>query len=111
MAAHALLSHQLLLHHHLGGDTSVITARVPQGGLTSHPVPEGETQQFKQPRSNVEALALKLSPSGQRVLDGICEGVTQVKRAGHVRRRDAHHEDSPGVLLTDTLPLQKVRVV
>lgn len=39
MTAHALLSHQLFLHHHLGRNASVVTARVPQGGLTSHPVP------------------------------------------------------------------------
>lgn len=45
MAAHTLLSHQLLFHHHLGGDASMITAWVPQGGLTTHPVPRwtGET--------------------------------------------------------------------
>ncbi|TNN81672.1 hypothetical protein EYF80_008118 [Liparis tanakae] len=30
VAAHTPLSHQLLLHHHLCGDASVITARVPQ---------------------------------------------------------------------------------
>lgn len=47
MAAHTLLSHQLLLHHHLGGDASVITAGVPQRGLTAHPVPEGETPQLQ----------------------------------------------------------------
>lgn len=41
MAAQALLSHQLLLHHDLSGDTGVITAGVPQGGLASHPVPGG----------------------------------------------------------------------
>lgn len=30
-----------------------------------------------------------------------------MKRAGHVRRGDAHHEDTPGVLLTNTLPLHQ----
>lgn len=46
-------------------------------------------------------------PSGQRVLDGVCERVAQMKRAGHVRRGDAHHEDTPGVLLTNTGPLHQ----
>lgn len=39
MTAHALLSHQLFLDHHLGCNAGVVTARVPQGGLTLHPVP------------------------------------------------------------------------
>lgn len=42
VTAHASLSHQLFLHHNLGGDTGVITAWVPQGGLASHSVP-GQT--------------------------------------------------------------------
>lgn len=42
MATQAPLPHQLLFHHDLRGNTSVITARVPQGGLASHPVPGGK---------------------------------------------------------------------
>lgn len=44
-------------------------------------------------------------PSGQTVLNGVGEGVTQMKGSCHVRRRDAHHEDAARVLLTDTFPL------
>lgn len=39
VASQTPLSHQLFLHHHLGGDAGVVTARVPQGGLPTHPVP------------------------------------------------------------------------
>lgn len=106
MAAHALLSHQLLLHHHLGGDAGVVAARVPQRGLAAHPVPEGgsATAAARAPGSG---LARALLPSSQRVLDGVGESVTQVERPRHVGRRDTHHEDPARVLLADTLPLRE----
>lgn len=39
VSGHPSLPHQFLLHHHLSRNASVITARVPQRGLTFHPVP------------------------------------------------------------------------
>lgn len=39
VAAHSPVSLQLLLHDHLSGDACVVTAWVPQSGLTAHPVP------------------------------------------------------------------------
>ncbi len=44
VSGHLSLSHQFLLHHHLCGDTSVITAGIPQCGLSSHPVPASSHQ-------------------------------------------------------------------
>lgn len=37
----SLLLPELLLHHHLGGNACVVTARVPQGGLPTHAMPVG----------------------------------------------------------------------
>lgn len=86
MAAQAPLSHQLLLHHYLRGNTSVITTGVPQGGLTSHPVPGGKCAKTKvielseNQCDTKPATGLRLDlPSGQGVLDGVGESVTQVK--------------------------------
>lgn len=112
MAAQAPLSHQLLLHHYLSGDTGVVTAGVPQGGLASHPVPGGSSGKQKSTNwQKTSAILNRLQdsawnpPSGQRVLDGVGESVAQVKRPGHIRRRDADHEHATGVLVPDTLPL------
>lgn len=109
MAAQAPLSHQLLLHHDLSGDTGVVTAGIPQGGLASHPVPG--CSDGKQKSSNLgdikpgcRSLEGNL-PSGQSVLDGVGESMAQVKRPGHIGRRDADHEHATGVLVPDTLPL------
>lgn len=111
VAAQTSFSHQLLLHHHLRGDASVVAARVPQRGLSSHPVPaDSEPELIKTCRllrtwgCVREQVQL---PSGQTVLNGVGEGVTQMQGSCHVRRRDAHHEDAARVLLTDTFPLQK----
>lgn len=121
MAAHAPLSHQLLFHHYLGGDAGVVTARVPQGGLASHPVPGWKRTRNSNKRMNTSVLlniwlgiirllwtVWLLLPSGQTILNGVGESMTQVKWSCHIRWRDAHHEDAMGVLLTNTLPLQNV---
>lgn len=64
MAAQALLSHQLLLHHDLRGNTCVITTRVPQGGLASHPVPGGKDAKTKViKRSETSAILNQLQES------------------------------------------------
>lgn len=111
MTAHTLLSHQLLLHHHLGGNASVITARVPQRGLPAHPVPEGETQPLPPWRAGHKFYFCGFPnlclPSSQCVLDGVGESVTQVEWSGHVGWRDTHHEDTTRVLLANTLPLRE----
>ena len=39
-----LLAPEFLLHHHLGGNARVVTARVPQGGLSAHAVPAGSME-------------------------------------------------------------------
>ena len=58
-----VLAGQLPFHHHLGSDAGVIGARLPQGVVTLHPV-----------------------VAGQRVHDGVLEGVAHVQGAGDVRR-------------------------
>ena len=59
------LGEQLPFHHHLRGDPRVVGARLPQGVMALHPV-----------------------VAGQRVHDGVLEGVTHVQGAGDVRRRN-----------------------
>lgn len=44
-------------------------------------------------------------PSGQSVLNGVGESVTQVKRSGHIGWRNANHEHAPRVMVTNVLPL------
>lgn len=39
--AQPLLAPEFLLHHHLSGNARVVTAGVPQGGLSPHSVPVG----------------------------------------------------------------------
>lgn len=51
-------------------------------------------------------MLLNLSlPSGQSVLNGVGESVTQVKRSGHIGWRNANHEHAPRVMVTNVLPL------
>jgi hypothetical protein len=65
VVAGSALAGQLPLDHHLGGDAGVIGAGLPQAVMTLHPV-----------------------IAGQRVHDGVLEGVAHVQGAGDVRRRD-----------------------
>ncbi len=39
MTREILLPHQLLLHHHLSGNASVVSARVPQNTTPPHTMP------------------------------------------------------------------------
>ena len=75
-----LLLPQSLLHHHLSGDASVVTTRVPQGGLAVHAL-----------------------PSCNGVLDRVGESMSQMKRACDIGWRNDHHELAIGVLLCETL--------
>ena len=54
-----------LFHDDLGGDSCVVTSRIPQSRLSVHAMPSNDT-----------------------VLDGHCQRVSQVQRSSHVRRRD-----------------------
>lgn len=45
--AQPLLPPEFLLHHHLGGNARVVTARIPQGGLPAHAVPVGGAQRSR----------------------------------------------------------------
>ena len=65
----ALVLHQLLLHHDLRGDTGVVHTRHPQRLAAAHAL-----------------------PADDGVLDGICERVAQMQRAGDVWRRNHHDE-------------------
>ena len=56
---------ELPLHHHLGRNTRMVGARLPQGIVTTHAV-----------------------VAGQRIHQGILEGVPHVQAAGDIRRRD-----------------------
>lgn len=76
----ALLLLQLLLDHHLGGNTGMIEARAPQGLAARHSV-----------------------PAGQRVLNGAHERVAQVKCARHIRWRHRHDELFTGRVLAKVL--------
>ena len=58
------LSGQLALDYHLGGDTGVVGARLPQG-----------------------VAALHAAEANQRIHDGVVEAMTHVQAAGDVRRR------------------------
>ena len=71
VAGLALFGGDLALNHHLGGDTGVVGARLPQGVLALHAV-----------------------VTDQGVHQGLLEGVTHVQAAGDVRRRD---HDAEGV--------------
>ncbi len=62
---------ELPLNDHLRGDTGMVGAGQPQGGVAAHP---GEP--------------------GQHVLQGVVEGVADVQRAGDVGRRNDHAERS-----------------
>ena len=66
MAADALCS-ELALNHHLGGDTGMVGARLPQG-----------------------VAALHTAEADQRVHDRIVEAVTHVQATSHVRRRQGN---------------------
>ena len=72
----AALAHagQLPLNHHLRGDAGMIGARLPQGIVALHPV-----------------------VAGQRIHDGVLEGMAHVQGAGDIRRRD---HDAIGRTLT-----------
>ena len=59
-----LLRVELAFHHDLGGDAGVVGARLPQGVVARHAVIAGE-----------------------RVHQGVLEGVPHVQRAGDVGRR------------------------
>ncbi len=61
------LSGQLALDYHLGGDTGVVGARLPQG-----------------------VAALHAAEANQRIHDGVVEAMTHVQAAGHVRRRQGN---------------------
>jgi hypothetical protein len=64
-AVRLLTLHQLALDHHLGGDAGVVGAGLPEHVAAAHPLEAAE-----------------------HVLEGVVEGVADVKRAGDVRRRD-----------------------
>ena len=65
---------ELALHHHLGGDARVVGSGLPQRVAPPHPV-----------------------IAGQRIHDGVLEGVAHVQRAGDVGRRD---HDAVGLAIT-----------
>ena len=56
---------QLAFHHHLGGDTGMVSARQPQHRLAAHPL-----------------------KAGQYVLQGVVQRMADVQRARYIRRRD-----------------------
>ena len=59
------LGHELAFHHHLRGNAGVVGAGLPQGVVAPHAV-----------------------VAGQRIHDGVLEGVAHVQAARHIRRRD-----------------------
>ena len=65
VVARPALRFQPALHHHLGGDTGVVAARLPQGVVAAH--------------------AMK---ARQRIHQCVLEGVPHVQVAGDIRRRD-----------------------
>eukprot|EP00754_Rhynchopus_humris_P043566 Rhum_TRINITY_DN3360_c0_g1::Rhum_TRINITY_DN3360_c0_g1_i1::g.10617::m.10617 len=84
VARQTLLALNLLLHNNLRGNARVVRARNPQHVLAAHP-----------------------PPPHKRVLHGVRQGVSDVKRAGDVRGRQA---DAELAILLDALlvPLLKV---
>ncbi len=73
------LGGQLAFDYHLGGDTGVVGARLPQGVVTLHAV-----------------------VAGQRIHDGVLEGVAHVQGTGDVGRWD---HDAVGILVITLLGL------